>query len=806
MNRWKRAAPVAVGCGLLSLSAAAIGAQGKRDSVADVVDEMRSAARADVTTSISDDTGFVTFISFDRPIAGALNHLAPAQERAEEFMARFGTAFGTAGREGLELLRVSAIDEVGMEHVRFRQMHRGIPVTGGEIVVHLNAGGVTSVNASVVAELDGLNGSPAVSQKQAAFIVERILANEMGVSDAKLSEPKLEFFNRGHLERRPSATRLAWFIEATGADLREFIWIDAIGGHNLLQFSQLTDAKNREVYDADDPGDGVYDTLPGNLVRAEGGAATGDTDADLAYDYAGDTYDYFFAEHGRDSYDGAGATIVSSVHFCPSATLCPFANAFWNGQQMVYGEGFSSADDVVAHELTHAVTEKTANLFYYMQSGALSESYSDIFGETVDLLNLGGTDDPSVRWHMGEDLPGAGAIRNLNDPTLFSHPGKMSDPEFVCTPALDQGGVHSNNGVPNHAYALMVDGGSYNGFTVTGVGLTKAAKIHYRALSRYLTSASDFLDNYNALKQSCEDLVGTSGITVADCTEVSEALDAVEMAATWPCTLPTNAGAVAHCPVDQAPVILSYQDFSSGGGLLACSEDTLPTDWCANGVSSVLGPFATSGTDSAWGYSSATGVTIDMDFSEVGDLPANARLQFDHSFGFAARPPIIYWDGGVIEYSSGGGAWTDAGSLITDGQAYGGILDNSSGNPLGGRSAFVGNSWGYTTSQLDLSSLAGQTLSYRFSFGTALGGEYGWFVDDIRTYVCFACRLDRSLTQAHTGTASNYRASNSIVAGSGFTVRWIDSVVLDAGNLIELENGFSVENGGALIVKLDGCP
>jgi hypothetical protein len=96
-------------------------------------------------------------------------------------------------------------------------------------------------------------------------------------------------------------------------------------------------------------------------------------------------------------------------------------------------------------------------------------------------------------------------------------------------------GVHTNSGVPNHAYALMVDGGTYNGFTITGIGLTKAGKIQYRALTQYLVSGSKFLADYLALQQSCTDLIGTAGISASDCAEVKKALDAVEMSKT-PCT------------------------------------------------------------------------------------------------------------------------------------------------------------------------------------------------------------------------------------------------------------------------------
>ncbi|MBI3796284.1 MAG: M4 family metallopeptidase [Deltaproteobacteria bacterium] len=226
---------------------------------------------------------------------------------------------------------------------------------------------------------------------------------------------------------------------------------------------------------------------------------------------------------------------MSTVDYCPSADQCPYQNAYWDGEQMVYGAGFPAADDVDAHELTHAVTQSSANLLYYKQSGALNESFSDIFGETVDLTNSGGTDTAAVRWLIGEDIPGIGAIRNMMNPPAYGNPGKVSDPQFQCSAVIDRGGVHTNSGVPNHAYALMVDGGTYNAFTIMGIGLTKAGKIQYRALAQYLVSGSKFLDDYLALQQSCADLIGIAGISTSDCTEMKKALDAVEMSK-MPCT------------------------------------------------------------------------------------------------------------------------------------------------------------------------------------------------------------------------------------------------------------------------------
>src|SRR5262249_44645095 len=149
-------------------------------------------------------------------------------------------------------------------------------------------------------------------------------------------------------------------------------------------------------------------------------------DATNGFNFAGFTYDYYLNQHGRDSYNGAGAEIRSTTRYCPDAGHCPYANAFWNGTQMVYGLNFATADDVVGHELTHAVTEYSANLFYYMQSGALNESYSDIFGETIDQTDGVDGSGGSVKWKIGEDLS-IGALRDMMNPSVFGDPGKMTD-------------------------------------------------------------------------------------------------------------------------------------------------------------------------------------------------------------------------------------------------------------------------------------------------------------------------------------------------------------------------------------------
>src|SRR5688572_16941400 len=290
-----------------------------------------------------------------------------------------------------------------------------------------------------------------------------------------------------------------------------------------------------------------------------------------------------------------------------------------------------------------------------MQSGALNESFSDIFGETVDLLNGAGNDSAGVRWDMGEDVPGLGAIRNMMNPNVFNDPGKMSDSQFACAdPGGDAGRVHSNSGVPNHAYALMVDGGIYNGFNVSGIGLLKAGKIQYRVLTRYLRSASDSLAYYAAVPQACFHPLGTAGITFGDCIEVVQALDAVQLAQTWPCP-PTQPAVPALCPVGSIPQIFFNETFEGGfngwgsialaGSVLWFTDDTYAT----SGIWSLLGIDDGDSTPDHSRVNMVTGVNI----------PAGARLQFNHSWGFENTVGTAF-DGGRVLFSANGGAFTSA--------------------------------------------------------------------------------------------------------------------------------------------------
>ena len=700
------------------------------DSVETAVLAMEAAAGAPVEVTRSPLTDLVGFLATSpgHPIRLDVPASAPASERALAFLGAYGKAFGINDPSKVRVLRATPKDEVGMEHVRLQQLHEGIPVTAGELTVHLRGASVVSVLAKTLPDPAGLETTPEIGAGEAGAIVSQLLREKRFIQDAAFSTPRLEILNKGLLEGVSTPSRLVWFLVASKVDLREYFWVDAERGAILLNFSQLTDALDRKIHDANSTS-----TLPGTLVRSEGGPATGDPDADRAYDFSGDAYNYFFNEHGQDSFNGSGATIISTVHFCETApSQCPLQNAFWNGTQLVYGEDFSLADDVDAHELTHAVTEFSANLFYYMQSGALNESFSDIFGETVDLTNLP-ADPVADRWLVGEDLPGIGAIRDMEDPTVFGDPGKVSDTQFKCVLfPNDQGGVHSNSGVPNHAYQLMVDGGTYNSQTVTGIGLTKAGKIQYRTLTFYLTTGSNFLDNYRSVQQSCTDLIGTAGITATDCGEVKDALDAVEMSQAI-CGIP---GEPDLCPAGQTPTNLFFDGLEAGAGNFVTQTPVGSNSWSRDDF------FAKTGIFHLDNFPQTAGITdssVAMNLSIA--IPAGARMQFSHVWEFetdGACTPSTFCDGAVVELSTNGGAsWSDAGSLIVTGAPYNGTISSGFGNPLAGRAAFGGASFGYTASQLDLTSLAGQNARFRFRFGADDSVfSFGSDVDDVRIYQC----------------------------------------------------------------------
>jgi len=320
-----------------------------------------------------------------------------------EAVKHFGPMFGlTRPEQQLRSLSEKIKLRGGSRH-RYRQLHKGIPVLTGELLVNLNEfSQLISMSGEISLDLD-VDDRPDINRGQARNLALETVAKwyDLGKRQLRASAPELWIIDPKMLKPGDRDASLTWRIEVTSRqqphNIRELLFIDAKTGGITLHINLIEPAKNRQTYTA-------FGTsfLPGSLVCNENDpdCTAGDNEARNAHRFAGDTYDFYLFEHGRDSLDDAGQTLVSTVHF--DDFFCP--NAFWNGAQMVYCTGLA-VDDVVAHELTHGITENTSNLLYYYESGAINESLSDIWGEFVDFGNGAGDDSPSVRWLIGEDLP-----------------------------------------------------------------------------------------------------------------------------------------------------------------------------------------------------------------------------------------------------------------------------------------------------------------------------------------------------------------------------------------------------------------
>jgi Zn-dependent metalloprotease len=476
--------------------------------------------------------------------------------------------------------------------------------------------------------------------------------------------------------------------------------------------------------------------LPGTFVcdQTDPTCADGDSQAKAAHQFAIGTISFYLNKFNRDGIDKNNMPILSTVNYCDPNAACPLDNAYWTGVQMVYGgaHGYALADDVVAHELTHGVTQYESNLFYYYQSGAINESFSDLWGEYYDQVgNVTSADTVGLKWLIGEDVAGLGALRSMINPPTYGDPDKMSSANYY-EGAGDNGGVHQNSGVNNKAVYQMVDGGTFNGRTVAALGWDKVGAIYYEANTNLLTSGADYSDLYRALQQACTNLVGQKGITAGDCAEVKDALDAVEMNGQPAAGFNPDAPV---CPTSGAiPGIVFADDLENGTANWTFTNGTYKR-WQYD---SAYGQYAQSGSHFLYADDYPDKVTDAKSQLKKIVIPANAYLWFAHAYDFEYDADG-YYDGGVLEYSTNNGStWTDASSLI-ESNGYKGTIATGYSNPLAGRKAFVGSSHGYISTRLNLSSLAGKAVNFRWRMGLDyVGSAWGWWVDNIKLYQCSA--------------------------------------------------------------------
>lgn len=453
------------------------------------------------------------------------------------------------------------IDDLKMAHTRFRQSVNGVPVWEGEAIVHLKADGELSTITDALRENISVDTNPAISAKEAISIAEKMYSG-----DAKLTEsPKVDLWiYRGELR-----DHLAYRVEMPRLDGTEdtsipVMFIDAQTGEKIFEYNNLQTGSGPSLYsgtvtiDTSSVGATYYmEDLTrrmgtfnmnntGNTTTGTGGTQSRYTDTNDIWDAtaqragvdahygAAKTFDYYSNVHGRNGINGSGgpgtttaaansgiSLITSRVHFGSN-----YNNAFWYNNQMTYGDGNGTTFsplvtlDIAGHEMTHGVTQYSANLTYANESGALNESMSDVFGAMVELYARGGSAN-SDTWKIGEQSytpsTAGDALRYMDNPHLAGNGGYTADddPDHYAeryTGTADSGGVHINSGIANKAFYLAAVGGThhYSSVTVTGMGTTDAARIWYRALTVYMTSGTNFAGARTAMLNSATDLFGSA--------------------------------------------------------------------------------------------------------------------------------------------------------------------------------------------------------------------------------------------------------------------------------------------------------
>ena len=452
------------------------------------------------------------------------------------------------------------IDQLQMAHTHVQQTVGGVPVWEGEAIVHLKADGELSLITDSLKENIAVATSPNFKEQQAVNIARDLYSGSQHLTE----KPRVELFiyrgeDRDHLAYRVEMPR----IDGSDDTSDWVIFVDAHTGENIFQYNNLQTGTGSSLYsgtvtiNTSQSGATFYmedltrrmGTFNMNSTGSEttggGGTQSRFTDTDDNWNTtiqragvdahlgARWTYDYFLNKHNRNGIDGAGgpgvttaaansgiSLITSRVHFGTSGR---YNNAFWFNNRMSYGDGdgvnFSplTTVDICGHEMTHGVTERTANLTYASESGALNESWSDIFGAMVEAYKDGAVS--SDTWKIGEDAytPGTAgdALRRMDNPNAVGDPDHYTLRLYqgACTPSSsnDNCGVHTNSSISNHAYYLIANGGTnrVSGIAVTGIGTSAAERIFYRALATYMTSGTNFSGARTATLNAATDLFGT---------------------------------------------------------------------------------------------------------------------------------------------------------------------------------------------------------------------------------------------------------------------------------------------------------
>lgn len=452
------------------------------------------------------------------------------------------------------------VDGVKMAHAHLRQTVNGIPVWQGDAIVHLKSDGEVAGLTDDLKDNISVDTTPTIIAKQAAMMALERYSGSAAVTGKQLIDLYVYRGEDGdHLAYRVETPRLDGSAD-TGAPV---IFIDAHSGETLDGYDNLQKGTGSSLYSGtvslstSVSGSTYYleDTTrrqgtfnmnnTGNTSTGTGGTQSRYTDTDDnwtatnaragvdAHYGAAKTFDYYQTVHGRNGIDGnygPGTTtaaanssvsiVASRVHFGSN-----YNNAFWYQNMMTYGDGDGSTFsplttlDICGHEMTHGVTERTANLTYAKEPGALNESMSDVMGAMVELYAQGGSPTADT-WKIGEQAytPGTAgdALRRMDNPNAVGDPDhytlRLYQGSCTASNSNDQCGVHTNSSIPNHTFYLIAAGGTnrISGVTVPSIGTTAAAKIWYLALTQYMTSSTTFSGARTATLSAATALYGAS--------------------------------------------------------------------------------------------------------------------------------------------------------------------------------------------------------------------------------------------------------------------------------------------------------
>lgn len=739
---------------------------------------LKNEMKANVT--ISNSTSNPNFIYFSQSVK---LKSTDAKTKASEFLAENFRAFNLRSANDLVLLDETT-DNYGLKNVTYRQQYQGIPVYDGLLKFHFNAKEeLSSINGNSIS-IAKLNTVPDITAAEAEIIArDMVTKQDLNKSNTPLQTAKtnLIIFPKNLMQGGIVTPYLAYQIEVTNKkDVREYIFINAHTCELVDQFTGIHPI-DRKLYETN--------TTATNLKWKEGDAFPGTLSSWQQNEVVTSehVYNFFKNAFGYVSYDAADHTMIT-VNNDPTIS-CP--NARWNGTYAGYCDG-TATDDVIAHEWGHAYTEYTSGLIYQYQSGALNESYSDVWGETIDLINNYMDEGEnlsvrtttacsgSLRWKVGEDATSfGGAIRDMWNPNCNGDPAKVLDAANYYCGTADSGGVHTNSGVTNHLYALLVDGGTYNGYTMTGMGFVKAAHLWWRAQKNYLTATSDFANFADALEASANDLIGvnlqglsTTGtpagltglsITSADVQNVKNGILAVQLR-TSPATqcnyTPLLAQSAPSLCASATNNPLFKEDWENGlGNWTVTNVPTKPSTWEARDwtIKSNLPKsrpgkaiFAIDPINGDCASNLQNGI-LRLESPTI-TMPTFTSGKYEMAFNHYVATEST-WDGGNIKYSLNEGSWTLVPVTAFIYNGYNSTLDGTSSNdnPLKGQRAFtgtdggsLGGSWGQSV--IDLSKLgvtSGSKIKFRFEMGTdGCNGVEGWYLDELYVYNCITLAVE----------------------------------------------------------------